>query len=63
MVLSKLGADGEAVGLNQSLTNLRVEEDGRRGRLLLAFGPDWDRLAWREEIEPGQVVQEGNYTR
>ena len=55
--LTRIGCDDEGLFLNLNLTNLEVE-DSLRESVKLTFGVSWDLLNYKEEIRPGQMVEE-----
>ena len=55
--LIKIGCDDDSLFLNLNLTNLEVE-DSLTESVKLTFGVSWDLLNYKEEIHPGQMVEE-----
>ena len=55
--LTKIGCDNESMVLNLNLANLEVE-DSLTDSVKLTFGVSWDFMNYKEEIHPGQMVEE-----
>ena len=55
--LTKIGCDNDSLFLNLSLTNLEVE-DSLTDSVKFTFGRSWDFLNYKEEIHPGQMIEE-----
>ena len=57
--LTKIGCDDDSLFLNLTLTNLEVEDSLTESvKLTFTFGRSWDLLNYKEEIQPGQMVEE-----